>query len=245
MAKHVRFWSALVAVLVFSGALVAASLLSGTPGSAQDPLVTESYVTEQLDIERQLRLELEARLARLETQGLPANDAQTQSAAPIQQDADATEARLLSLEQALERATLPDDSLQVVSLHAGEAIVGEAGTEMILRSGEVSVLASASGGLADLTSAQDLGDGDMIHPNHLLLVPRTDQRGVLASTDAVLLVRGAFSYAVSQAELGNQAQQVEPSGEGDSLDPAEPLLDENQHSTEHVEAIEEIAPTGG
>ena len=239
MAKYFRVWSAVVAVCVLSGALVAASFLAGSPGSAQDPLVTESYVTEQLDIERQLRKELEARLMRLETQGITGGE---DSAMDSQQLVRAIEERLLVLEQVLERSASSGDALEIVSLHAGEAIVGEAGTELILRSGEVTVLASPSGGLADLTVATDLGDGEAIHANHLLLVPRADQRGLLATTDAVLLVRGAFSYVHASDGVDTQGVAL-PNPQDTDGEPSEQAPDEGTEAIEPMEAIEEIVPS--
>lgn len=83
-------------------------------------------------------------------------------------------------------------SLQVVELKTGESLIAGAGAEIILRSGKVNAIASSLGGLSDVTKAGDIAHGAAVVSNHLLIVPRSDGRGVLAVTDAILLVRGEY-----------------------------------------------------
>lgn len=85
-----------------------------------------------------------------------------------------------------------DSALQVVEIKAGESLIAAAGTEIILRGGKANAIASSLGGLSDVTKAGDIGHGVAIEPNHLLIIPRNDGRGVLAITDAILLVRGEY-----------------------------------------------------
>ncbi len=82
-------------------------------------------------------------------------------------------------------------TLQVVSLTAGQQLVADAGAEIILRAGKATAVAS-SGGVADLTAGKDLKSGEVIVANHLLLIPRSDGRGLKAGTDLVLIIRGTF-----------------------------------------------------
>lgn len=82
-------------------------------------------------------------------------------------------------------------TLQVVSVSAGQQLIADAGTEIILRAGKATAIATA-GGVADLTAGKDLKLGEAIVTNHLLLIPRTDGRGLKAATDLVLVVRGTF-----------------------------------------------------
>ncbi|MHB8758180.1 MAG: hypothetical protein ACYC6V_09250, partial [Bacillota bacterium] len=81
--------------------------------------------------------------------------------------------------------------LQVISLTAGQQLVADAGAEIILRAGKATAIAAA-GGVADLTAGKDLKSGEAIVANHLLLIPRSDGRGLKAGTDLVLIVRGTF-----------------------------------------------------
>ena len=84
------------------------------------------------------------------------------------------------------------DSFMVVNLKSGESIIGEAGCEVILRMGNASVIATAKGGLADTTAGYDLADKTAMPSNHLLIIPVADGRGVLASTDAIVMVKGGY-----------------------------------------------------
>jgi hypothetical protein len=80
----------------------------------------------------------------------------------------------------------------VVNVPAGKTLTGYAGTEVILRGGKAAAIQSQLGGLADLTSGRDIGQGQVIPDNHLLLIPRTDGRGVRAETDCIFLVKGRY-----------------------------------------------------
>lgn len=82
--------------------------------------------------------------------------------------------------------------LRVVELYAGESLIAGAGTEIILRGGSAAVIASWRGGLCDSTGGTDLPDAAAVPPNHLLIVPLSDGRGVKATSDAILMVRGEF-----------------------------------------------------
>lgn len=81
---------------------------------------------------------------------------------------------------------------QVLYLSQGQQLVAEAGVELVLRGGEATVVASPNGGLADVTGGTDLQQDQVVPPNHLLLVARSDGRGVLARTDAIFLIRGEY-----------------------------------------------------
>ena len=82
---------------------------------------------------------------------------------------------------------------EVVSVSAGQQLIGESGTEFILRMGGGTVIASNLGGLSDTTIGVDLSQGVTIPMNHLLIVPRTDGRGLNITEDALVMVRGRYS----------------------------------------------------
>jgi hypothetical protein len=84
------------------------------------------------------------------------------------------------------------NKLEVVEILSGQSIIGESGTELILRGGKAKIAAGELGGLSDVTSGTDLGMDGSVPPNHLLIIPRDDGRGVYAITDAIFLVRGAY-----------------------------------------------------
>lgn len=83
-------------------------------------------------------------------------------------------------------------SFEVISLRAGERIICEAGTEMIVRQGRGRVIASERGGISDVTLGDDLSDNVIAAGNHHLIVPLADGRGIFAEQDMLIMVRGGF-----------------------------------------------------
>ena len=79
-----------------------------------------------------------------------------------------------------------------VELYEGQRLIGTEGTEIILRSGEASALDNGANGVSDLTSGRDLMTGDEVPPNHLLLVPGDDGRGITAKSECWVMVRGEY-----------------------------------------------------
>ena len=78
-----------------------------------------------------------------------------------------------------------------VTLSAGQTLRGEAGCEVLLRSGAASCAASGEPGMVDTTSGGTISPGARLQANHLYLM--TDSRAVTASEGAVLLVRGGYA----------------------------------------------------
>ena len=87
-----------------------------------------------------------------------------------------------------------NDKFEVVNVSAGKKVIGKAGTEMILRMGSGNIIASERGGLSDVTVGTDLGNGVEVPPNHLLIIPLDDGRGVQidADADAILMIKGGY-----------------------------------------------------
>lgn len=145
----------LVAVFVTAALLLGLWLGTGlaatttpAPGSDQDPLVTKSYVDQEI-----------AKLQ--DSLGEGGGDG----------------------------SFVP---LQVVTVPAGQRLIGLEGTEFILRSGKGKIVGSSAGGIPDLTGAKDLANNIDIPANHLLLIPRSDERGLRATTNLVVMVRGRY-----------------------------------------------------
>lgn len=89
--------------------------------------------------------------------------------------------------------TASPSSFNVVSVSKGQSIIGEAGTELILRMGKGTIIATQKGGLADTTAGYDLADGTAMPSNHLLIVPVADGRGFIADTDVLVMVKGGYT----------------------------------------------------
>lgn len=139
-------------------------------GTESDPLVTKSYVDKQIaSVSGGANKDLEARLS-------------------AQED-------LISI-LSQEIANLKEEgssSFEIVSVPVGSIIYGKQGSEMIIRSGEGSIIASAAGGVQDVTDGVDLAGGVKAPNNNLLIVPREDGRGIMASKTMVVMVRGGYT----------------------------------------------------
>ncbi|HHY03736.1 MAG TPA: hypothetical protein GX534_00915 [Thermoanaerobacterales bacterium] len=98
-----------------------------------------------------------------------------------------------NLKQYIDAKSGGSNSLEVIYLAKGEKLIGSKGTEIILRSGNASVIDSIGGGLADVTAGKDLTKVDKAPKNHLLIVPRDDGRGIIAESNVVVIVRGDIS----------------------------------------------------
>ena len=85
------------------------------------------------------------------------------------------------------------NSFEVVVVQEGQTILGKQSTEMIVRSGIAQAVASGAGGLQDITSGEDIGEGNEVPKNHLVLIPREDGRGLRATKKLTVMVRGGYT----------------------------------------------------
>lgn len=84
------------------------------------------------------------------------------------------------------------ESFKVISMSAGQKMICESGTELILRMGSATIIATQKGGLADTTGGYDLPNGAAMPSNHLLIVPLDDGRGIAANNDVLVMVKGGY-----------------------------------------------------
>ncbi|MFA7636941.1 MAG: hypothetical protein WCX81_04170 [Monoglobales bacterium] len=86
-----------------------------------------------------------------------------------------------------------ETSFSVVSLKAGQKLTGDAGCELILRQGSATIFSTEKGGISDVTIGGDHPNGSDMPPNHLLIVPLGDGRGITARTDVLVMVKGKYA----------------------------------------------------
>ena len=159
-----------IATLILVAVLIAANCLTfvfadNVPGSSADPVVTKSYVDSLFNSLK----------AQLESGEYTVSEAGSGTvSAPV-------------------AAPAASNEFVVLSLSKGEKVIGESGTEIILRSGSASAIGANGVGVTDVTAGTDLKDGVNISANHLLIVPRTDGRGISITKDAFVMVRGAYT----------------------------------------------------
>lgn len=82
---------------------------------------------------------------------------------------------------------------EVVDFKKGDVVLCEKSTELILRMGKATIIASEKGGLADTTAGFDLANGESMPPNHLLIVPLGDGRGFIAEDNVIVMIKGNYS----------------------------------------------------
>lgn len=163
------------------GIAISTLILAGTtygaisdPGSKEDPIVTKSYVDKKI----------------AELGGSNSNTSYLEEQVKAQQ-----QVLDLLLEQMnqLQPGASSNQTYELVSMSQGQRIIGDQGTEMILRSGKGSVIGSINGGIQDVTEGVDLQDGDSAPKYHLMIIPRTEGRGIFAETDIIVMVRGGYT----------------------------------------------------
>lgn len=99
------------------------------------------------------------------------------------------------------------EAFETISISAGQYLYTGSGTEIVVRSGFAKALLGTTGaGLSDVTSAADLSNGVIVPKNHLLISARDDNRGIYATTQCYVLVRGTYrvsGQATSTAPTDN------------------------------------------
>ncbi|MCL2217637.1 MAG: hypothetical protein FWB91_11550 [Defluviitaleaceae bacterium] len=185
-----------VAVLLVSAAAYLYMPIMAQPGDANDPLVTRRYVDDRIS-----QLEDEIAVLRHLLTGippggtLPGTGGATPGAGLGAADMDALFAEVMLYFELMYGEMLraaagvtPFDALHVP---AGTTMVFERGAEFILRTGQGRVVAGPNG-IVDATAGRDVGNGEELSRNHLMMVPATDGRGVTFTTDVWIMIRGGY-----------------------------------------------------
>ena len=148
---------------------------SAGPGSPEDPLVTKSYVDAKLaEVKQQTSV----------SSGLvfPGN---------LTKD-DIIEEIMAQIDYFYGGAASPGVAFTPVFMNAGDVMIGHEGTEIILRSGKAAGYVKVENGISDVTEGTEIYDNAAISINHLLIIPKYDERGIQALTDIWLIVKGGF-----------------------------------------------------
>lgn len=153
-------------------------------GSADDPVVTKSYVDQQI----QKALGGSSSSSASNT----SNNSSTKNNTPAVPVSPPTTTPATPTPSSV---TTPTLTTKVVEIRPGKKLIAAAGTEIIVRTGKAVVYSSDKNGILDLTAGSEMGGSQAIPNNHLLLFPR-DGRGVeVAMTqgyNATVLVIGDY-----------------------------------------------------
>lgn len=139
------------------------------PGSAEDPLISRSY--------------LEERLASFGT----SNNINVSDEVLNLIVRDVTNAIISQMPNSNGHIYTPVNAL------VGQVIIGDEGTEIILRSGGALVYTEVNNGLVNVTTGEELLNGDRIELNHNIIVPRNDGRGLLVTNESWFIIKGGYT----------------------------------------------------
>lgn len=172
-------WKVTTAAVLLAGGVWAGSLLNVTaegagvgsqPGTADDPVVTKSYVDQQI----QKALSGGAITTPVATATPSPSSAPTATTSP----------------------TTSSNESVIVDVKPGQTLIASAGAEFIVRAGKAVIFSQDANGVADLTDGKDLLNGVAAPTNHLLSFPRNG-RGITVqegqTLGLVVMVRGGYT----------------------------------------------------
>ncbi|MDN4079183.1 hypothetical protein QYF52_14630 [Paenibacillus polymyxa] len=188
-----RYKVSLAAVLL-GGGIVAGSLMnnsvngassSGQPGTADDPVVTKSYVDQKI--------------AQAIKGGGTASSTSSKTTSPTASTANSTTSNTTSsvTSNAAKSSTVEQtEALKVVDVKPGQKLIANAGAEFILRNGNAVVYSMDASGAIDITSGTEIVHNQAVEKNHLLSFPR-EGRGIQVKEGQkfglVVMVRGGYT----------------------------------------------------
>lgn len=162
--------------------------------TASDPLVTYSYLQKmKYELTTELRESLKAELK---------DSLKAELYEPLKTElkeslkTELTEAVRAELQAEMAAST----QYEVLEMHSGQQFLASGACEVILRSGDASVVVTDPVnianqiGLSDVTTGGELLIGASMPKNHYIIIPRGDGRGFCVTSDiAYIMVRGAYT----------------------------------------------------
>ncbi|MCM3747565.1 hypothetical protein M3223_09370 [Paenibacillus pasadenensis] len=163
-------WSSIAAHLEGQAAAASAdNTPSSAPGTADDPVVTKSYVDQKI--------------AELKAGGGGSNPtpSPTPQTTPTPGSGDGEES--------------DEDSFRVINVPVGKTLVAADGAEVVVRAGKAVAYSPDSNGIADVTAGTNISSGSSVPQNHLILFPRGG-RGVGSAAGVksglTVMIRGGY-----------------------------------------------------
>ena len=167
----------LTAIILVLSAVVISAADGVTPGSEQDPIVTQSYVEQKSE---QIKYYIDSLIA--------------QETAKLKTELEKKDQEIAKLREEIKDAAKAAGKFQVVEMQKGQMLIAGEGAEIIPRSGKFSAIEDAFGGLSDITAAKDLKNGEAVVNNHMLIAARGEGRGLKALADkSFLIIKGTYS----------------------------------------------------
>lgn len=82
---------------------------------------------------------------------------------------------------------------KLINLKEDSTLICSEGAEFIIRTGKMEAIASATGGLSDVTEGTNIDNGMLIPYNHHIIIPRDDGRGLKVTTGGALMIKGNYT----------------------------------------------------
>jgi len=164
---------------VYSNTAIGAG--TSQPGTADDPVVTKSYV------DQQIQKALGGGVSTGSANSSGSNSGSTGTGNTGSTGVDTSLPPLVSG---------ASDAVEIVTVKPGQQLIGKSGAEFIVRSGKAVIVSEGTNGVADLTDGIDLTNGQAAPTNHLLSFPR-DGRGITVlegnKYSLTVMVRGGYT----------------------------------------------------
>lgn len=158
----------LVGIQIFLASTIIATSVTfannSQAGSSEDPLVAKSYVDDKIN--QVLEVINGTVGSNFDKQGLESGNISTQQ--------------------------VSGNIFKPVLVEVGQTIYGKEGTELILRSGKGNAVVPGEEGISNLTTGLELRNKGTVNKNHLIIIPRSDGRGIKVTEKAWFLVKGEY-----------------------------------------------------
>ncbi|MEI7025679.1 hypothetical protein [Paenibacillus sp. y28] len=166
-----------VAIALFGLISITSSADNKTvPGSADDPIVTKSYLEEVLK-------QINPNLVIQQPTATP-----TPQPTPSSSPSSGTG----------QSGSSNQNTIEVVQLKANQILYAGSGTEFIVRTGKTILVSSDENGVPDVTVGKDIAPNGVIENNHLLIFPR-EGRGIKpdpkSTSEIYVMVKGSYLLA--------------------------------------------------
>ena len=164
-------------------AVLTVTVLAASYDSAEDPIVSLSYLTQVF--RPSIEKDYEEKIAALEAQIKNLSSGSTSPSAPADPEPETT-------------VPVPV-TYEVIEMKYGDCLFAAGAVDIMLRAGSAVCIAPDAGqGISDYTAGAEIYNGEALTKNHMCLIPRGDGRGIMATAQSVfIMVRGDYSLVKS------------------------------------------------
>ncbi len=176
--------------LLMTATIFATSVTS--PGSASDPVVSKSYVDTIIGDTLEKILELQKQYNELQLQVETIENVVVNEVS--NKDNDNVNTNQNNMDNTNDIEAEYYYTFKPIELSNNQLLLGEEGTELILRSGTAVSYTEVANGLTDITAGVEIMNNEPIPNNHVLIVPRSDNRGISVTANQTwVMIRGKYT----------------------------------------------------